>query len=792
MHHFGLDFGTNYISASYVNPASGKPEPVRFMDNGQEKMPALVYYSEHGVLVGQGVQSMLEQLSTFPPRERLQTQQAIVRSLKRGMNPSGVHIASGKGAVSHVDVVTDIMAFVKQDVEAGCFAGEKAEKLTLTHPVVCTEAYKGLLKTAAEKAGFKQVNLMEEPVAAAMGYASSGIDVGRGILVYDFGGGTFDVAFVMRDDNGQFHIPLSPLGDPWCGGDDLDMRLYEYWDRKAQEEKGRSINGSAGEIDAGFLFRCRRHKETLSRMEKMAFTEYLPPQDGALNPEENKLTVTLDRNIAKQLFMADVGRTIDITKRMLSNVEDAGHKVDTVILIGGSSRLPMLKELLKDILPVKPLETMNVDVAVAMGAVWKEYPKPHPKSKPYPEPKPQPRPEPQPEPKPKLPVNEQQKYYKMAVNALTRDDYYNAAQYMLRASRLGHPDAIEWVAKENPRQKIEAENLYQFGLNYSRDGSRLGLSLAKPKMKEAAKLGHPKAKTWLQENQKERITVTEPSSKPSKSIFSRLKDAVPTIAAGFGLENLAKSAGMTWKEPITGMEFIAVPGGEYDMGDIWYDFDSDEPIHRVKISDFWMGKYPVIQNEWETVMDSNPSRFKKGGRYSNSSRFEKRYPVEGVSWHDAQKFLRHLNDQSEGSVIFRLPTEAEWEYAARSCGKKERFSGSNNIDEVAWYGDNSGLRTHPVGVKKSNALGLHDMSGNVWEWCQDMYRYSGYNDHSFENPVCIYTSEDPEDFPRILRGGSCTSCWTKCTSPERYDNNPFNRNGIFGVRIAFSHGLTGL
>nr|WP_320190665.1 Hsp70 family protein [uncultured Desulfobacter sp.] len=378
MHHLGLDFGTNYISASYVNPASGRPEPVRFMDNGQEKMPALVYYSEQGVLVGQGVQSMLEQLSAFPPRERLQAQQAIVRSLKRGLNPSGTHIVPGKGAVSHVDVVTDIMAFVKQDVESGCFAGETVEKLTLTHPVVCTEAYKALLKTAAEKAGFKQVDLMEEPVAAAMGSASSGVDVGRGILVYDFGGGTFDVAFVMRDDNGQFHIPFSPLGDPWCGGDDLDMRLYEYWDREAQKQKGRSINGSAGELDAGFLLRCRRHKENISRIEKMTFTEYLPSQDGVSYSEENKLTMTLDRNIAKQLFMTDVGRTIDITKRMLSNVENAGHKVDTVILIGGSSRLPMVKELLKDSLPVNPLETMHVDVAVAMGAVCKAAPESQP------------------------------------------------------------------------------------------------------------------------------------------------------------------------------------------------------------------------------------------------------------------------------------------------------------------------------------------------------------------------------------------------------------------------------
>ena len=692
MHHFGLDFGTNYISASYVNPASGKPEPVRFMDNGQEKMPALVYYSEYGVLVGQGVQSQLEQLSTFPPRERLQAQQAIVRSLKRGLNPSGAHIVPGKGAVSHVDVVTDIMTFVKQDVEAGCFSGEKVEKLTLTHPVVCTEAYKKLLKTAAEKAGFKQVDLMEEPVAAAMGYASSGLDVGRGILVYDFGGGTFDVAFVMRDDNGQFHIPIAPLGDPWCGGDDLDMRLYEYWDRKAQEEKGRSINGSAGEVDAGFLFRCRRHKETLSRMEKMAFTEYLPPQDGVLNPEENKLTVTLDRNIAKQLFMNDVGRTIDITKRMLSSVKNDGYKVDTVILIGGSSRLPMVKDLLKDILPVKPLETMHVDVAVAMGSVWETTPKI------------------QHEPKPQSNATPRQK------------SKSKPEQDLDNLSKLINP--------VTPHSKPKSELVSQLILHL-----------------------------------KERIAVTEPSTKSVK--FET---------------DTALQPGMTWKEPVTGMEFMAVPGGEYSMGEVGgFARAKMNFVHPVKISDFWMGKYPVTQGEWERIMGNNPSKFKKGDKY----------PVENVSWYATKEFIKKLIESSGN--MFRLPTEAEWEYAARSGGRQEKYSGSDNLDEVAWYIDYSKwfgrcliqsfitASTHPVGMKNPNGLGLYDMSGNVSEWCEDIYAKDAYLRHSFDNPV--NTSEGSS---RVLRGGSWNSGDYACESTFRMFHSPDYRYKEIGFRLVLS------
>jgi len=201
------------------------------------------------------------------------------------------------------------------------------------------------------------------------------------------------------------------------------------------------------------------------------------------------------------------------------------------------------------------------------------------------------------------------------------------------------------------------------------------------------------------------------------------------------------AVGVTYTDPVKGMELVFVKGGCYQMGDTFGEGGSDEkPVHEVCVSDFYIGKYEVTQGEWEKVMGSNPSKFKKGPRY----------PVEMVSWRDVQEFMRKLNLQ--GGRKYRLPTEAEWEYAARSGGKKERFAGTSDILQfgtVAWYSGNSGGSTHPVGEKAPNGLGLYDMNGNVWEWCSDWYEGNYYATSPKADP------QGPPDggYP-VLRGGS--------------------------------------
>ena len=184
-----------------------------------------------------------------------------------------------------------------------------------------------------------------------------------------------------------------------------------------------------------------------------------------------------------------------------------------------------------------------------------------------------------------------------------------------------------------------------------------------------------------------------------------------------------------------GMEFVRIPAGEFRMGSTSAEADDDEqPVTQVRISrGFWMGKHEVTQGQWQGVMGTNPSEFSGCGQC----------PVEKVSWEDAQEFIRRLNAM-DGAGTYRLPTEAEWEYAARAGTTGDRYAG--NLDAIAWYGENSGDRPHPVGGKAANAFGLHDMLGNVWEWVQDWY--GGYPGGTVTDP------RGPESgSARVSRGG---------------------------------------
>ncbi|MBI5196649.1 MAG: SUMF1/EgtB/PvdO family nonheme iron enzyme, partial [Nitrospirae bacterium] len=194
-----------------------------------------------------------------------------------------------------------------------------------------------------------------------------------------------------------------------------------------------------------------------------------------------------------------------------------------------------------------------------------------------------------------------------------------------------------------------------------------------------------------------------------------------------------------YTDPLTGMEFIFVKGGCYQMGDTFGDGNNDEkPVHEVCVDDLYMGKYEVTQKEWTGIMGSNPSSFKDCGDNC---------PVEKVSWNDAQEYINKLN--SKTGKNYRLPTEAEWEYAARSGGKNEKYAGGNALDSVAWYDSNSGIKTHAVGQKQPNGLGLYDMTGNVLEWVNDWYGENYYKNSPKDNPK----GADSGQY-RVLRGGS--------------------------------------
>jgi formylglycine-generating enzyme required for sulfatase activity len=229
-------------------------------------------------------------------------------------------------------------------------------------------------------------------------------------------------------------------------------------------------------------------------------------------------------------------------------------------------------------------------------------------------------------------------------------------------------------------------------------------------------------------------------------------------------------------DSFTGMTFKFVKGGCFQMGDLFGDGqDREKPPHEVCLDDYWMGKFEVTQGEYRKVMGVNPSNFKQCGDNC---------PVESVSWDNAQDFIKNLNSLTGKS--FRLPTEAEWEYAARSGRKKEKYIGGDDPDSLAWYDKNSGKTTHPVGQKAPNGLGLYDMSGNVWEWVQDWYDEGYYKKgpkkSGWKNPQGPSTGDY-----RVLRGGSWLNVADNLRASYRYSLSlPVFRIDIYGFRLVIS------
>ncbi|MFZ4520471.1 MAG: SUMF1/EgtB/PvdO family nonheme iron enzyme [Bacteroidales bacterium] len=225
---------------------------------------------------------------------------------------------------------------------------------------------------------------------------------------------------------------------------------------------------------------------------------------------------------------------------------------------------------------------------------------------------------------------------------------------------------------------------------------------------------------------------------------------------------------VNFTETVNGVTFdmLVVEGGTFMMGS--NDGGDDErPIHKVTLYSFCIGKYPVTQKLWQLLMENNPSHFKGY-----------QLPVDQVSWANTQEFIQKLNFITGKN--YRLPTEAEWEYAARG-GNQSRgytYSGSNIIDDVAWYNSNSGGETHHVGQKHANELGLYDMNGNVWEWCNDWYSKDYYASSPESNPQGL-----ADGYYRVNRGGSWYNYAQGCRASDRGHGTPVSRCAYLGFRL---------
>jgi len=305
----------------------------------------------------------------------------------------------------------------------------------------------------------------------------------------------------------------------------------------------------------------------------------------------------------------------------------------------------------------------------------------------------------------------------------------------------------------------------------------------------------------------ERIELTSPSVKITNSVIGtvnfpniKAEDLTPSLTIvidavnGINARNLNASGYMKIetgdldkrKNEREVASLVRVEGGTFQMGTASGGNNDERPVYVVTIKTFYMGKYEVTQKEWKEVMGNNPSYFKGDN-----------LPVENVSWLDAIEYCNKRSQmegftpvyRGSGNNItcdwnangYRLPTEAEWEFAAKG-GKNNstvEYSGSNNVGAVSWYSDNSGNKTHQVGTKEPNSLGLYDMSGNVFEWCWDWYgNYSSSAQIDPKGPV--------SGVSRVIRGGGWGNAATGVRSAYRFDGTPSFRSGSVGLRLVRS------
>jgi molecular chaperone DnaK len=357
----GIDFGTTFSSMSWFNSKAGKAEIV-LNQEGESKTPSTVYYGPQGVSVGTAAQNEFVDAVSLGEAE---ASARYVSSIKRNLlRPPVIALPAGQ-SVRPVEVVAAIIGKLKRDAEEGHFH-EAIASVTVTVPAAFDADQRAVIAAGAVAAGFKEVRLLEEPVAAALAFAREGQKVGNNILVYDLGGGTLDLAVLGKRSDEQFEVSLPPAGDPRCGGDDFDLALYNYCEKQSRAEHGEGFGNGDGSLDVGFLLECRRGKERLSQSRQVVLRRL----KGGRNWQ-----YTATREMFEGLIRGQVKRTIRMTEGLLRQAEVAGCKVDTVVLVGGSARIPMVYEGVKEVLARAdvdggPLKYANQDIAVALGTSY--------------------------------------------------------------------------------------------------------------------------------------------------------------------------------------------------------------------------------------------------------------------------------------------------------------------------------------------------------------------------------------------------------------------------------------
>jgi actin-like ATPase involved in cell morphogenesis len=346
----GIDFGTCQCSVAWFNPRSGQAELLRNAE-GYEKTPSVVFYDKDkgDVLVGSAAEFMLDDK---------ETNREVKMGIKHDIGKDILIHLGGKDR-RPTEIAADILRKLKRDAEELHFKAPVTTAV-VAHPAAFDATERERLVEAATLAGFERVILLSEPEAAAIAVSKAGVKVGNNLVVFDLGAGTFDLTVLLQTGDGNYRLPIGSRGKR-CGGDDFDRALYDYCDGMARQQHGRGIAADS-QVDPQFMKACRQRKENLSLRHHADFSSLLKGQPPVVFEHR------VERAKFEELIRPLIDSTIRATSDLVEEAERAGYKPDSILLIGGSTRIPLIAAQLKAALPIKPVQWQQQDVAVALGA----------------------------------------------------------------------------------------------------------------------------------------------------------------------------------------------------------------------------------------------------------------------------------------------------------------------------------------------------------------------------------------------------------------------------------------
>lgn len=364
MASIGIDFGSSNTSASWLNPKSGCPEAILF-SNDQVKLPSLLLATKNGFLVGNQAFSYLEEIGKLPVEQRFEMMENFVPCLKSLLEDDSREFFYDKD-YSHQELLRIFVEEVIKQCKNHCGIEYVIDSVTFTHPVEFSQHAINVIRGAFENIGLVVEKSLTEPESAVLGYMiNHNIKNNEGILVFDFGGGTIDVAFVKNYD-GNIKVATPPKGSSHCGGNDIDFLIYEHFRNRIKKELGYDIT-QQGMIDNTVINCCRKLKEQFSGVNDY----YEIPSLLIIKGKVHTYKFGLSRDAFCNIIYPKVQEAIDVAKQVVIDVKSGGYQIDRILLIGGSSRLTLVQDLLSELIDNALVDNFGEkDIAVALGALY--------------------------------------------------------------------------------------------------------------------------------------------------------------------------------------------------------------------------------------------------------------------------------------------------------------------------------------------------------------------------------------------------------------------------------------